>query len=327
MSNNNLINPAFLNSKSQTYTPKIISLPHIEIISKESEFFPKNLLVLPDCPDILFVIGNKNILNNLSVSIIGTRNSSPLGNEIAYNFSKELSSNNIIIVSGMASGIDTQAHLGGQTIAIIACGFNHIFKRKNIQLINNILNSGGAIISEYFPDTPPQKYTFLNRNRLVAAISSATIVIEAPLESGAINTSQIAFNLGKSVFAIPWNIFLKRGEGCNALIANNAKILLSTKQIIDFFSLNKWFTLNRQNIFSNSEFNSSSKTYNTSPTGSPSTTPHIPKEFIEFYKYIKQNEPVNKNNIYAAFKHISISSINSKLVLMELQSFIKLKRK
>ena len=245
-SNETLINFTFPNSKKNTLNLKINSFPHIEIISKESEFFPKNLFILPDCPDILFVIGNKHILNSLSVSIIGTRNSSSLGNEIAYNFSKELSANNIIIVSGMATGIDTKAHLGGTSIAIIGCGFNHIFKPKNIDIINSILDSGGGIISEFFPDTPPQKFTFLNRNRLVAALSNATIVIEAPLKSGALNTADTAYILKKPIFAVPWNLNLKRGEGCNNLIASKATILLSTKQILDFFNSNEYFELRQK---------------------------------------------------------------------------------
>ena len=325
MPNKELTNSNFSNSKKHTFNSKNTLSPYIEIISKDSEFFPKNLFILPDCPDIIFVICNKHILNTFSISIVGTRNSSPLGNELSYKFSKELSSNNITIVSGMASGIDTQAHLGGTSIAVIACGFNHIFIPKNIPLIKSILDSGGVIISEYFPDTPPQKYTFLNRNRLVAAISNATLIIEAPLKSGALNTAETAYMLKKPVFAIPWNISLKRGEGCNSLIGSKANILISTKQIIDFFKLHNSFDLKQKNNSANSNLKTSLTSHSRIQNNS-SMLISIPKEYAELYKYIKENEPVNKNSICASFKHISVSSINSTLVLMELKSFIKLKR-
>lgn len=318
------------------------AFPQIQIISKDSEFFPKSLLVLPDCPEILFVIGNKKILNNFSISIVGTRNSSAFANEIAYNFSKELSLNNITIVSGMATGIDTQAHLGanqdlksiqnhtvsqnsnevikGTTIAIIACGFNHIFASKNISLINSILNSNGAIITEYFPDTPPQKFTFINRNRLIAAISNAIIVIEAPIKSGSLNTAQTAITLNKPVFAIPWNINLTRGQGCNKLIEKGANILINPLQILEYFNINV-------SKYSNSKFNTSASNHVSKQKLSTCLSRTIPQNFIELYNYISKNQPVNKNKIYSDFKYANISSLNSNLTLMELQSFIQIKRK
>ena len=171
------------------------TLSNCKIIPKNSSLFPENLKILPDCPEILFVLGNNKILNNFSISIVGTRNSSEEGNHIAFQLSQNLSRENIIIISGLATGIDTSAHLGaisaGKTIAIVASGFNYISTQKK-DLISQILNSGGAIISEYFPDTPPQKFSFLKRNRLIATLSQATVIIESPEKGGAINTAKTA---------------------------------------------------------------------------------------------------------------------------------------
>lgn len=306
-------------------------IPKIEIISKDSPYFPKNLLKLSDCPDILFTIGNKEILNSFSVSIVGTRNSSTQGNEIAFDMSQNLSSNNIVIVSGMASGIDTQAHLGAiNTIAIVACGFSHLFAKSNLEIINSIINSGGAIISEYFPNTPPQKYTFLNRNRLIAAISNATLVIEAPLKSGALNTAQIAKSLNKPVFSVPWNINLSKGKGCNSLLENGALLLTNYTQVLVYFKITSSNLINplpSSNIKSaiNSNMNSNiNSNINTNMNPSIKPNKNIPKTFLPLYKYIKQNEPVSINQIILAFEADNISKINSNLVMMELQQYIKL---
>lgn len=296
----------------------------IKLIFKKSLQFPKQLYNLADCPEMLFVLGNEQILNSFSISIVGTRNSSILGNNIALNLSKNLSNNNIVIVSGLASGIDTQAHLGvlssnnPKTIAIIACGFNHLLANsKNIKLVKEILNNNGAIISEYFPDTPPQKFSFLKRNRLIAAISDITIVIEAPLKSGALNTAKIALSLNKKVFAIPWNIDTFRGEGCNTLIQNGAQLLTNHTQILTFFNLtNSTLSVPKP----------SSKNKSIIPLVTNSNK-IIPKEFTSLYKYISKYEPISKENIYTYFSNENIADINSKLLLMELENIILLKRK
>lgn len=305
----------FYNSKTHVFS-------NFHIIPKESKYFPKNLLSLQDCPDILFVLGNKEILNSFCISIVGTRNSSALGNKIAFDFSKELSNNGITIASGMASGIDTNAHLGAlnKTIAVIACGFEHIFSKKNNTIIENIINSGGAIISEYFPNTPPQKFTFLDRNRLIAAISEATIIVEAPLKSGALNTVQTAQTLDKPVFSVPWNINLSKGQGCNKLIENGSHILLDSNQILNYFnklpqtqsSQNLLLKTEALNIISSSSADKSSK-----------INSNIPSEYLPIYKYIYKNDYVTKNDIYLAFVNESISALNSKLTLMEINNLIK----
>ena len=139
------------------------------------------------------------------------------------------------------NGIDTNAHLGtfdnGKTIAIIACGFNYLFESQNEKIVKEILKNNGTIISEYFPDTPPQAFTFLRRNRLIATISNATVVIEAPIKSGSLNTAQTALKYNKKVFAIPWNINYIRGEGCNFLIQNKVSLLTNYKQILMYLNI------------------------------------------------------------------------------------------
>lgn len=281
----------------------------IKLLSKDSPYFPKNLLSLSDCPDMLFILGNEKILNNTSVSIVGTRKSSQLGDELAFNISQKLSKQNITIVSGLAKGIDSKAHRGsfnnGKTIGIIAYGFNYLQSSSDMKIVTEILNNGGTIISEYFPDTPPQAFCYLKRNRLVATISFITIVIEAPIKSGALNTAKIALAHNKKVFAIPWNINIQSGEGCNFLIQNKVTLLTNYTQILNALNIPHENILNI-NItkVSDSDFS------------------NIPQEFLELYKFILSHENVTKELIYSHFSNNNISSINSKLTLMELEGLI-----
>lgn len=301
-------------------------LKNIKCITKSSSSFPKGLLDLPDCPKKLFVLGNEEILNNNSISIVGTRNSSALGNRLASNLSKQLSSSGIVIVSGLAHGIDTSAHEAtfnnGITIAVIACGFNNAFNSRNTVLIYNILKNGGAVISEYSSVTHAAKHTFLERNRIIAGLSKATVVIEAPFKSGALNTAKHALSLMRNLFVIPWSLDYSRGYGCNALIKNGATILTNYEQILDLFKINRLVSINNNsnlciaNIYSSLTNNNQIISKN-----------HIPEDFKKLYNFISKNENVTKDLILAKFPNETISNINSKLTLMELQGFISYTRK
>lgn len=294
---------------------------NIKVIPNHSNIFPDKLKILPDCPSVLFVMGNEKILNQVSISIVGTRNSSEEGNQNAYQFAKELAEKKLIVISGLALGIDSQAHLGtistGKTIAIIACGFNHINSLKDKQLCNKILDNGGAIISEYFPDVPPKKFSFLHRNRLIAALCDSLLVIEAPVKSGAIETAKIAISLKKPLFIIPWSLQSFRGAGSNKLFEIGAMFLTNSYQLLNYlknYSPDLFLTISpsKENaILTNSkdEFKN-----------------NIPKNYLPFYKFIERFAPVSRELLYSHFNTISISELNTTLTLMELEHFIELKR-
>lgn len=289
----------------------IISSYPMKLISKSSPFFPIALNNLTDCPDILFIIGNEKILNQFSIAMVGTRNSSEEGNRISFEFAKNLAQQNIIVVSGLANGIDTHSHLGaissGKTIAILAYGFQYIPSQK-LSLLNEILASGGAVISEYFPDTPPQKFFFLRRNRLIAAISKALIVIQAPEKSGALNTAQIAMQLKKPVFAIPWSINTFRGIGSNNLLQNGAYFLTNVAQVLDYFNISSPISL---------------EAHSEKLTLKKKTVPtYISDDFKKIYQFILQHISVSKEQIFEQFYHETIADLNAKLLIMELNHWI-----
>ncbi len=180
----------------------------IEKIKLDSKYYPELLKQIGDAPELLYVEGNEEILESNCISIIGSRSCSDEGIRLAKKFAYDLASQNITIVSGMAVGIDTAAHIGalesgGKTIAVLGCGFKHIFPKENIGLFHKIIENGGVIISEYFPDEYASSNKFLERNRIVSGLSLGTLVIEAAFRSGTSVTASLAKKQGRKVFCIP----------------------------------------------------------------------------------------------------------------------------
>lgn len=183
----------------------------IKFLKKGENNFPKNLEALEDCPDILFVMGNEKILNDFSIAVIGARKCTIEGRIIAEDISKELTKANINIISGLALGIDSIAHEtcvknNGKTIAVLGGGFYNLYPKENKKLVNEIIDTGGVVISEYPPDEVPRGLNFKKRNRIIAAISSGVVVIEAKEKSGSLSTVNYARKLEKNIFVVPGNV-------------------------------------------------------------------------------------------------------------------------
>ena len=156
-----------------------------------------------------------------SVAIVGTRKPSAYGKEVAHTLSYDLAKKGVVIISGLALGIDSIAHkaaieASGTTIAVLANSVDQIYPRTNKDLAEKILGSGGAILSEYEPPTDARDYQFLARNRIVSGLSDAVIVIEAAARSGTLATVSHALDQGKEVFVVPGNITSPLSTGCNA---------------------------------------------------------------------------------------------------------------
>ena len=176
-------------------------------------------------------------MSNNIISIIGSRKCTENGKALSYKFSYELSQYGITIASGLAVGIDTFAHLGsfnqkGKTIAVLGCGFNHIFPKENMNLYKKILDNDGLIVSEYPPDTKHQPKYFLERNRIVSGLSLGILVVEAQYRSGTSVTASLANLQGRKVFSIPHEIWNSNGVGTNKLIKNGAIAVTDTDDIL-----------------------------------------------------------------------------------------------
>lgn len=163
-----------------------------------------------------------------TVSIVGSRHNTKYGEEVAYRLAYQLAKRSVVVVSGLAYGIDTIAHrgcldAGGITVAVLGTAINDIYPKAHESVAHRIVSQNGAIISEYAPDTKPfPKTSFLERNRLISGLSDIVVVVEAAEQSGSLNTATHAINQGKTVFAVPGNITSPYSQGCNKLIKQGA---------------------------------------------------------------------------------------------------------
>ncbi len=219
----------------------------IEKIVINSNEYPEKLRYIYDSPLQLYVLGNKKILNQKAIAIVGARKATEYGKKMAYKFSKELAEKGINIISGLAKGIDSYAHLGtiqaqgkvidsrkiGKTIAVMGSGFNNIYPKENIDLARKIIKSGGCIITEYSAETKPEKLNFPKRNRIISGLSNGVLVVEASKISGALITADFALEQGKEVFALPGDITREQSEGCNELIKDGANIITNSQDIFN----------------------------------------------------------------------------------------------
>ncbi|MDO4878896.1 MAG: DNA-processing protein DprA [Neisseria sp.] len=187
-------------------------------------------------PPLLFVRGNAELLHRPSVAVVGSRHATPQALRIARDFGKSLSEHGIPVVSGMAAGIDTAAHrgalaAGGGTIAFWGTGIDRVYPSSNRQLAHE-LDKKGAIVSEFPLGTPPAAGNFPRRNRLIAALSQAVLVVEAALESGSLITARLAGEMGREVLAVPGSIDNPHSKGCHKLIKEGAKLTEALEDIL-----------------------------------------------------------------------------------------------
>ena len=216
---------------------------NIDIIPINNKYYPEKLKNIEDKPIVIYTKGNKEILNKTSIAIIGCRNASEYGIKVAEKMAYNLCQNNINIVSGLARGIDSYAHIGaiqakvakqqtGTTIAVIGNGIDNVYPSINKKLANEIIRTGGVIVSEYIVGTKAERINFPVRNRIVSALSNGVLVIEAAEKSGTLITVDFALEQGKDVFAIPGNITNNNSIGTNNLLKQGAILVTSYKDVL-----------------------------------------------------------------------------------------------
>jgi DNA processing protein len=208
-------------------------------ITPESEFWPSGLNDLTAAPFGLVVKGDIGILNARGIAIVGTRNPTPYGIKTAWEFATGFVDRQWTVISGGAYGIDSAAHKGsliaeGSTIAVLASGIDFVYPAGNARLFAEICENG-ALVSEVLPGIHPIPSRFLTRNRIIAAISQATLVVEAAFRSGSLRTARDAAELMRPVMAIPGPISAPTSEGCHRLIGERAAELVTS--VADAFEL------------------------------------------------------------------------------------------
>jgi DNA processing protein len=199
--------------------------------------YPRLLREIPDPPVVLFVCGDKALLNQPQIAIVGSRNPTRSGQENAHAFAAYLAQAGLGITSGLAIGIDACAHRGalesgGKTIAVFGTGLDRVYPAQHRELAHQIA-SQGALISEFPLGSPPRREHFPRRNRIISGMSLGALVVEAALQSGSLITARLAADQGREVFAIPGSIHSPLARGCHALIRQGAKLVETAQDILE----------------------------------------------------------------------------------------------
>ncbi len=274
-------------------------------INETDEHYPEKLLQIKDRPNKIYAVGNIELLNNKSIAIVGSRISTAYGEYYAAKFAKEISKKGITIISGLAKGIDTVAHQNskqekGRTIAVLGCGFNHVYPKENEELFNEIIEDGGCIVSQYSPDTDINLKEVPFRNRIISALSEGVLIVEARHRSGSGVTAKYAFEQNKKVFCLPNQIGVTTGVGTNNLIKEGAILVTNSNEIL---------TQIGENVEKETEENEKTKL-------------KIPDEYKEIYEKLEEGK-IGINELAMSLNQ-TIVQINQKLTLMELEGLIEM---
>lgn len=267
----------------------------MKIINMLESSYPQNLKKIKNPPTKLYAEGNTELLNKNSLAIVGTRRPTEYGKKVSFNFAKELSDEGICVVSGLADGIDSYAHLGaksgkGETIAVLGCGFNHIYPEHNLKLYQEILEEGGCVISEYEPDEISKPEYFPTRNRIISGLSMGVLLVEGRYRSGSGITARLAMEQKKEVFCIPSDINKKTGFVPNEYIKMGAHLVTNIQDILEYFPKQR-------------------------------KTVKMNLEYLEIYKYMSKI-PISVDDI-CRLTNLSVASVNERLMLMEIEGLIK----
>jgi len=274
----------------------------MKVLKKEDAGYPESLENILNPPKTLYILGDEANLNKKGIAIIGSRVCTEEGKQIAKEFAFKLSKMGLCIISGMAKGIDTAAHIGAleageRTIAVLGAGFNNIFPEENKELLKQIIKGNGTVITEYPKDTKICSQGFIQRNRIVSGLSEAVLVIEAKHRSGTAVTADFARKQGKTIFCIPHSLNQKEGIGTNRLLQKGAILVTRPEDIQKYLKLEKIKSFLKENI-----------------------TINIPEEYLDIYNQIGES-PTNIEEVCKKLKK-DIDEINYGLTMLEIQGYI-----
>jgi len=285
---------------------KIIEKEGIDILTPDSQNYPKLLLEIPSFPYLLYTRGHDDFFNgHPMVAIVGSRKNTAYGEEVARSMARDLAVSGIAIVSGMAIGIDSMAHRGalddenGRTVAVLGNGVDDvsIHPKTNFNLSKEIM-SRGILVSEYPPHFAPNANTFPARNRIIAGMSLGTLVIEASSDSGALITARYAIEFNRDVYVIPGPINSPQSAGTNNLGKEGAKIVTCAKDILEDLNINQVDKITRKK------------------TVKPETDEE--KMILK----VMSHEPVHIDNISKISK-LQTARVSSALSMMEIKGWVK----
>lgn len=267
--------------------------------------YPQRLFHCPDSPLVLYKVGDGDLNHSRSIAIVGTRNNTSYGEQVTRTIVEELSANIGQVVSGLAEGIDTIAHRESiknkvNTVAVLGHGLDRIYPRSNHSLASEIIESAGALISEFPAGVKPDRENFPKRNRIVAGMTSSTIVVESSNKGGSLITARLALDYNRDVYSVPGSVFNKTSSGCNALINRQGALPYLNSKL--FLKEMGW------------EASKSRSTQRSLPIELNSVQRSL-------YDYIRAKSPISIDDISMALQ-IPISKLNVELLQLELKGVI-----
>lgn len=284
----------------------------IREIEFENKEYPNILRIIKKPPKKLYVLGNGELLRSNGIAIVGSRNCTDEGIRNARVFSANIANAGFTVISGMAKGIDAAAHMGalevnGKTIAVLGNGPKFIYPPENEELYYKILERGGAIISEYSNDTPPDSDKFRQRNRIVSGLSLGVLIVEAEYRSGTSITARFAKEQARDVFCIPNSRENSKGIGTNILIQKGAKLVLQPKEIIEKYVKYKIDQISIEELEKDKEMQEVDLS-------------NIKKDYREIYIILTEELTINEISVKTK---IEVSELYQKLFMMELEGLIE----
>lgn len=273
----------------------------------EDNRYPEQLKKIKKPPKQLYIKGNIELLETPSIAIIGSRENTKYGEKMAKKFAKELSLNGFTIISGMAKGIDTFAHIGcieenGNTIAVLPSGLKNIYPEENKEIYEKIIENNGLIITEYEENIKESSKRFLERNRIVSGLAIGTLVIEGGYRSGTSVTARLTKEQNKNVFCIPSSLDNSKGITPNKLIKDGAYLVTEVEDIINKYPDLKLQKI-KNKILNNNEIDK------------------INSEYKDIYKLLDREKIIHINEIVKISK-LDISEVSYKLMMLEIEGKI-----
>jgi DNA processing protein len=280
------------------------------VLTQDDEEYPPLLREIYDPPTVLYVKGTLTSRERSGVAIVGSRQTTHYGLEVARKLGYQLGYLGVTVVSGGARGIDTAAHQGvlnaqGRTVVVLGTGLNIVFPSENAQLFERVISSG-AILTQFPFNRQPDKQSFPIRNRIVAGMTLGTVVVEANLASGALITANFAVDYGRQVFAVPGRIDSPRSRGCHELIKNGAKLCEGPEDILTEFEY----------LFPSSN--------RSGPTGSSATLPALPLSDSEtaVYARLKSGEDLSIDEVIRE-SGLPSSAVSVALLSLEMKKLVR----
>lgn len=215
-----------------------LQVPGQHLVMWDEPRYPALLAEIPDAPPLLFVAGDPMLLEQPQLAMVGSRRASRPGLDTAHSFARSLARGGFVITSGLALGIDGAAHQGaldanGHTVAVLGTGLQCLYPARHKRLAQDIIERGGALVSELPLDSPPQAANFPRRNRIISGLSLGVLVVEASPSSGSLITARLAAEQGREVYAIPGSIHHPGAKGCHQLIRDGATLVESIEHILE----------------------------------------------------------------------------------------------